>query len=133
MDNLFIVKLVVTQGLKQLAIKLPALSLFFTGPLSFVGSYFLEKLLTFLVNKTVLGVSLAVAYMEVDGEKKDYEEAITDAFLKKKNNPNLTQAEKDKLESDVIAAAKKFIHVRQVTKQERQNQASKPNLPGWDT
>lgn len=112
------------QGLGALAAKIPGLALFCTGALSFIGGFFLKKIVTLLIDKTILGISIAIAGAQIETEKDDYESAVKNAYDQMRSNKRLTQKQKDDLDQAVLEAAKKFIHIRQTARQQNQSTES---------
>lgn len=115
--NKVLIEIIVHQALRTLAANFPGFALFFTGALGFVGGYFLKTIVTFLIDKTILGLSLALAKIEIENDRTDYEAAVKKAYDEMRRNPKLTQKQKDDLEQQIIATAKAFIHVRQRERQ----------------
>jgi hypothetical protein len=132
MNNLFLVELIATQALKIMALRIPGLAIFFTGPLSFVGSYFLKKGLTFLITNTVLGLSIIKVELETEQERKEYEASITEAYNAVRSKKQLSQEEQDRLEAQIIEATKNFIHIRQYNREQAQTKPE-DNLSRWQS
>jgi hypothetical protein len=119
LSKLEFVRIIAKQALKALATKIPGLSFLFVGPLGPLSAFFLEKLLTFLVERTALGASIILVTLETDSEKRAYEAAITAALEASKSKHALTKEQEDHLEQNIINATREFIHLRRV--RERDN------------
>lgn len=102
------------QGLSVLASQFPKVSFLAVGWLSPVTAFILEKVLNFAVQNTILGTSILLVNFETAQEEKAYEEAVKQTYEAIKNKKILSQAEQDNLEAAVVAATKRFVHMRRV-------------------
>jgi len=90
-----IIKKIVEQAMKALLAKLPFLA---WGPLGWIASHFLTKLLEFLIDKTILGATILYIDISNAGKVSDVEtviEKIAEAKVKGATNEELDELDKE--------------------------------------
>ena len=88
-----------------LILRLPFLSF---GPLSFLASFVLEKLVSLIIDKTILGANIGIVNYVIDKEVKEVERLIEKAKAVPEGNTD----ELKKIEDDLIEASRNLISLR---------------------
>jgi hypothetical protein len=88
-----IIKLAVEQFMKWLLVKLPFLSF---GPLNYITSYIMEKVITKVVEQTILGVKIMNITREVNDQVKEVEKVV-----EKLKTKEITLEEKERLDAEL--------------------------------
>jgi hypothetical protein len=100
-----IIKIVTKQVLAALILRLPFLSF---GPAAYMASYFLSKIFEIALDKTILGINLAVIDWKIDQEVSELRELLD---IVKKIPPEDVDA-RDKVEQEIIKSARDLISLR---------------------
>lgn len=100
-----IINVLVKQVMVALVAKLPFLSF---GPLGYVASFFLSKLIGFILENTILGINLGIIEVTVNAEVI----GLNKLLEKAKNLPEDKKDELPKIEEEIINAVRDLISIR---------------------
>jgi hypothetical protein len=100
-----LVNVIVKQVMVVLIGKLPFISF---GPLAYLASTLLGWLFGIALDKTILGINLAIIDFKVDAETKE----LKDLLEKIKTIPLEDKNERDRIENEIVDSARDLISLR---------------------
>lgn len=100
-----LVKIVTKQVMAALVLRLPFLAY---GPIGYIASVLLSKIFEIALDKTILGINLAVIDWKIDQEVSELRELLDIV----KTIPPEDKDARDKVEQEIIKSARDLISLR---------------------